>query len=94
MPGAGAMGRDAAAQLGARREGLGLGATAPSARSALGRALRYLLPYRGWIALYLRTSPDGKSGQVIGNVVSEWTQVLGLVVLTKYLGERGSKEGH
>ena len=46
----------------------------------------------GWIALYLRTSPDGKSGQVIGNVVSEWTQVLGLVVLTKYLGERGSKE--
>jgi hypothetical protein len=27
-------------------------------------------------------------------VVSEWTQVLGLVVLTKYLGERGSKESN
>jgi len=24
--------------------------------------------------------------------VSEWTQVLGLVVMTKYLGEIGSKE--
>jgi hypothetical protein len=48
----------------------------------------------GWIALYLRASPNSKSGQVIGNVVSEWTQVLGLVVLTKYLGERGSKESN
>jgi len=26
--------------------------------------------------------------------VSEWTQVLGLVVLTKYLGERASKESN
>ena len=48
----------------------------------------------GWIALDLRTSPNSKSGQVIGNVVSEWTQVLGLVVLTKYLGERASKESN
>ena len=53
MPGAGALGRETAAQLGARREGLGLGTTAPSAGSALRRALRYLIPYRGWIAVYL-----------------------------------------
>jgi len=26
-------------------------------------------------------------------VVSDWTQVLGLVLLTKYARERGSKEG-
>jgi hypothetical protein len=46
-----------------------------------------------WIGVYRQLSPNGKSGQVVGNIVSEWTQVLGLVVLTKYLGERGSKEG-
>src|SRR5436309_4414804 len=53
MPGGGALARDIAAQQGSRRGGLGLGTTAPSARSALGRALRYLIPYRGWIAIYL-----------------------------------------
>src|SRR5262249_41059291 len=53
MPGSGIMAREAAAQLGARRAGLGLGATAPSIRAAMGRALRYLIPYRGWIAIYL-----------------------------------------
>jgi ABC-type multidrug transport system fused ATPase/permease subunit len=57
-PGSGIPGRrylagEAAAQQGARRGGLGLGTTTPSARSALGRALRYLIPYRGWIAIYL-----------------------------------------
>jgi hypothetical protein len=29
---------------------------------------------------------------VVGNIVSEWTQILGVVLLTKYLVERGSKE--
>jgi len=53
MPGSGSLARETAAQLGARRGGLGLGTTAPSARSALRRALRYLIPYRGWIAIYL-----------------------------------------
>jgi ATP-binding cassette subfamily B protein len=53
MPGAGALGRETAAQLGAGRAGLGLGTTAPSAGSALRRALCYLIPYRGWIAIYL-----------------------------------------
>jgi len=46
-----------------------------------------------WIALFARMSVDGKAGQVVGNIVSEWTQVLGLVIITKYLHEAGSKEG-
>jgi hypothetical protein len=47
-----------------------------------------------WIMAYVRTEADSKSGQVIGNVVSNWVQVLGLVLITKYAQERGSKEGH
>jgi hypothetical protein len=47
----------------------------------------------GWIVLYARHDVDSKSGQVLGNVVSDWIQVLGLVLLTKYARERGSKEG-
>jgi peptidoglycan/LPS O-acetylase OafA/YrhL len=46
----------------------------------------------GWIIWYVRVDPQGKWGQVIGNIVSEWTQILGLVVLTKRLIEKGSKE--
>jgi hypothetical protein len=47
-----------------------------------------------WIAAYMKSDPQGKWGQVIGNIVSEWTQILGTVLLTKRLIERGSKEGH
>ena len=47
----------------------------------------------GWFLAYARMASGGKAGTVVGNVASEWTQVLGLVVLTKYLGEKGSKEG-
>ena len=63
-------------------------------RLLIDHSLTILLLVTGaiWIAVYRGLPPNGKSGQVIGNVVSEWTQVLGLVVLTKYLGERGSKE--
>ena len=46
-----------------------------------------------WIALFARSEPNSKWGQVVGNIVSEWTQILGVVLLTKYLTERGSKEG-
>ncbi|HMJ62774.1 MAG TPA: hypothetical protein VK493_13470, partial [Bryobacteraceae bacterium] len=46
----------------------------------------------GWTLLYLKMNPDGKWGQVIGNIVSEWTQLLGLVLLTKRLIEDKSKE--
>jgi hypothetical protein len=45
-----------------------------------------------WIALFLHMSPDSRWGQVVGNIVSEWTQILGLVLLTKRLFEVGSKE--
>ena len=47
----------------------------------------------GWVVLYARSDVDSKSGQVVGNIVSAWTQVLGLVVITKYARESGSKEG-
>ena len=46
-----------------------------------------------WVALYVNIDSNGKAGQVIGNIVSEWTQVLGLVLITKYTTEIGSKEG-
>jgi hypothetical protein len=46
----------------------------------------------GWTFLYLRMDSEGKWGQVVGNIVSEWTQLLGLVLLTKRLIEEKSKE--
>ncbi len=47
-----------------------------------------------WVFLYCRIDPMSKWGQVVGNVVSEWVQVLGLVLLTKGLFERGSEESN
>jgi hypothetical protein len=46
----------------------------------------------GWIALFASAEPMSKWGQVAGNIVSEWTQILGLVWLTKELREAHSKE--
>jgi hypothetical protein len=46
----------------------------------------------GWTALYLHLNPQSKWGQVVGNIISEWVQRAGLVLLTKELVERGSKE--
>lgn len=46
----------------------------------------------GWLLLYLRMNPGDKWGQVVGNIVSEWLQMAGLVFLTKELIEQGSKE--
>src|SRR5689334_5287344 len=48
----------------------------------------------GWIILFSRVDPDSKWGTVVSNIVSEWSQQIGLVVLTKRLIERGSKESH
>jgi len=45
-----------------------------------------------WVALYSALDSRGKAGQVVGNIASEWTQLLGLVIMTKYLREIGSKE--
>jgi hypothetical protein len=47
-----------------------------------------------WIIAYARSDVDSKYGEVVGNITSDWTQVLGLVIMTKYARERGSKEGH
>ena len=46
----------------------------------------------GWAVLFLKMSPESKWGQVVGNIVSEWVQMAGLVFLTKRLIEVGSKE--
>jgi hypothetical protein len=46
----------------------------------------------GWIALYWWMDSESKWGQVVGNIVSEWTQVFGLVLMTKRLIEPHSKE--
>jgi hypothetical protein len=48
----------------------------------------------GWIVLFVHMNPQAKWGQVVGNVVSEWTQILGMVVLTKRLVEEHSQESH
>ena len=45
-----------------------------------------------WVAVYKHADPESKWGQVAGNIVSEWTQILALVLLTKHLFETHSKE--
>jgi hypothetical protein len=46
----------------------------------------------GWIVLFRSMNANSKWGQVVGNIVSEWSQLIGLVWLTKRLLEAGSKE--
>lgn len=46
----------------------------------------------GWVVAFKGMDPGSKWGQVVGNIVSEWTQILGLVLMTKKLMEVGSKE--
>ena len=45
-----------------------------------------------WVVLYVHVDSESKWGQVVGNIVSEWTQIFGLVLLTKKLIEKRSKE--
>ena len=45
-----------------------------------------------WIMAFRVMSPASRWGQVVGNLVSQWTQILGLVLMTKRLIEVGSKE--
>jgi hypothetical protein len=44
-----------------------------------------------WIFAFRALDPESKWGQVVGNIVSEWTQILGLVLMTKRLIEVKSK---
>lgn len=46
----------------------------------------------GWVIAFRAMRPNSRWGQVVGNIVSEWTQILGLVLMTKRLLEVGSKE--
>jgi hypothetical protein len=46
----------------------------------------------GWIILFIAMDANSKWGQVVGNIVSEWTQIFGLVVLTTHMIEKHSKE--
>ena len=46
----------------------------------------------GWVVAFRAMDPNSKWGQVVGNIVSEWTQILGLVLMTKRLMEVGSKK--
>jgi len=46
----------------------------------------------GWLVLFSRVDPESKWGTVVSNISSEWSQQIGMVVLTKKLIERGSKE--
>jgi membrane protease YdiL (CAAX protease family) len=48
----------------------------------------------GWWLLYRSEDPQSKWGQVTGNVLSEWVQMIGIVFLTKRLLESHSKESH
>jgi hypothetical protein len=71
----------------------------PRSRSAFMRfvidhSLTIGLAFTGilWAIFYSRLDVDGKTGQVVGNIVSEWTQIIGIVVITKYTREIGSKE--
>ena len=45
-----------------------------------------------WILVYIKMDSEAKWGEVVGNIVSEWTQLLGLVLMTKKLIEAKSKE--
>ncbi|MCL5282967.1 MAG: hypothetical protein M1376_24040 [Planctomycetes bacterium] len=48
----------------------------------------------GRVILFSRVDPEAKWGTVVSNLVSEWSQQIGLVLLTKKLIEPGSKESH
>jgi hypothetical protein len=46
----------------------------------------------GWVALYAAMNSEAKWGAVVGNIVSEWTQIFTLLLMTKKLVETRSKE--
>ena len=51
-----------------------------------------LITGTGWALLFGHMDSEGRWGQVVGNIVSEWTQIIGTVLLTKKLREVNSKE--
>jgi hypothetical protein len=57
-----------------------------------GLSIFLLITGVGWVILYIAMDSESKWGQVVGNIVSEWTQIFGLVLLTKRMIERHSRE--
>jgi peptidoglycan/LPS O-acetylase OafA/YrhL len=51
-----------------------------------------LITGMGWVAVFFKVDPESKWGTVVSNLVSEWSQQIGLVLLTKKLIETRSKE--
>jgi cobalamin synthase len=45
-----------------------------------------------WALIYARMNSEARWGAVVGNIVSEWSQLIGTVLMTKKLIETGSKE--
>lgn len=45
-----------------------------------------------WVAVYVHMNSEARWGQVVGNIVSEWTQIFGVLFMTKKLRELHSKE--
>ena len=45
-----------------------------------------------WVVLYLAADPETRLGAFFGNSVADWAGVVLVVVGTKFLYERGSKE--
>ena len=67
-------------------------------RSAISELLRehsltvfLLVTGVAWAVAFKAMDSNSRWGQVVGNIVSEWTQILGLVLMTKRLMEVGSK---
>lgn len=50
-----------------------------------------LITLLGWSVLFAHSGVNSKWGQVVGNIVSEWVQSIGMVLLTKKLVERHAK---
>ena len=57
-----------------------------------GLSIFLLITGVAWVVLYVKMNSESKWGQVVGNIVSEWTQIFALVILTKRLIETHSKE--
>ena len=80
---------------------IGSAESKPVSRHSANRVVEFLLEHSlliflgvtgiGWTVLFLKMNPDGRWGQVVGNLVSEWVQMAGLVFLTKRLVEVGAK---
>lgn len=65
----------------------------PWKRFLIAHSLTLFLAATGliWLYCYSIADPNSRWGQLIGNILSEWTQTIGMVLLTKKLIEQGSK---